>query len=152
MSAPDFTSILNETVESVERPALPPLGTYVMSIPTVPKMDSRDRWDVIDIAVKGVSIGDDVDPDLMKAYGAVSSVTARISFMFDKEDKAAFEQTHFRLKTFLENHLGIDPKLTLKEALNAAVNKQCLVEISYRADKNDPSIMYTNVKRTAPLN
>lgn len=151
MSVPNFNDILNQTIESVERPALPPTGHYVMVISAVPRMDSRDKWDIIDFPLKGVRADDDVDPDLMKEYGAATSVTARQSFMFDKEDAASFDQTRFRLKKFLEDTLGIDPALTMKEALNAAVNKQVLVEINYRPDKNDPSILYTNVKSVAAV-
>lgn len=151
MAAPNFNEILGQAIESIERPALPPTGHYVMVIPSIPKMDTRDRWDVIDISLKGVRAGDDVDADMLKEYGAVSSVIGRVSFMFDKEDAAAFDQTRFRLKTFLEKHVGVDPSLSIKEALNDCVNKQVMAEINYRADKNDPSILYVNVKSTAAV-
>lgn len=151
MSAPNFNDILDQTVESVERPALPPMGHYIMVINSVPRMDTRDPWDVVDFPLKGVRATDDVDPDLLKEYGSPTSVTARHSFMFNKEDAASFDQTKFRLKNFLEKTLGIDPTLTMKEALNASVNKQLLVEINYRPDKTDPSIMYTNVKSVAAV-
>lgn len=151
MAAPNFNDILSKTVESVERPALPPTGHYVMNINRVPTMVEREKFDVIDVPFVGVSAGDDVDPDLLAGYGSVSSVSARRSFMFDKEDKARFDRTLFSLKTFLEKHLGIDPSLSIKEALNECVNKKCMVEIGYRPDGNDPSIMYTDVKSTSAI-
>jgi hypothetical protein len=152
MAAPNFNDILSQTIESVERPALPPMGHYVMNINSIPRMDStKEKWDIIEFPLKGVRASDDVDPDMLKEYGAATSVTARLSFMFDKEDAASFDQTRFRLKTFLENHVGVDPALSIKEALNDCVNKQILVEINYRPDKADPSILYVNVKSTAAV-
>lgn len=151
MAAPNFNEILGQAVESIERPALPPTGHYVMQINSIPKMESRDKWDVIDVPLKGVRASDDVDADMLREYGAVTSVVGRVSFMFDKEDKAAFDQTLFRLKNFLEKHVGVDAGLSIKEALNECVNKQVLAEINYRPDKNDPSILYTNVKSTAAV-
>jgi hypothetical protein len=145
----DFNNILNETIETVERPPIPPGGHYLMVVNAVPKITDREQYQIVDVFLKGVSAGDDVDPDLLKEYGKVDSVTARRSFIFNKEDNAAFQQTKFRLETFLFDHLGIELGVSLKEALNASVNKKVLVEIGARPDKEDPTVLYTDVKSTA---
>lgn len=149
---PNFQDILNQTVESVERPPLPPLGHYELVVSKVPIMTSRGQYDIIEFPMGVVQALDDVDPDDLKKYGSLKKVFLRKSFLFDREDEVAFATTHANLKDFLEKHLGIEETdVPLKQALNAAVNKKCVGQLRYRADKNDPEIQYPELGRTAPL-
>lgn len=147
----DFNNILNETIETVERPPLPPAGHYEMVVNALPKITDRESFQIIDFMLKGVKAGEDVDPDLLKEYGKVDSVVVRRSFIFNKEDAAAFAQAKFRLETFLFEHLGIEMGVTLKEALNSSVNKRCIAEVGARPDRDDPSILYPDVKSTSKV-
>ena len=151
MAGLDFNNILSETVETVERAPIPPAGHYQMVVNGIPRQVDGDTQQRITFMLKGVKPGDDVDPDLLKAYGKIDSVTVPHTFFFDKEDAARFGQTKEKLQRFLFEHLGIPFDISLKEAINQSVNKKCLVEISARPDKDDPTILYTNVKSTAAL-
>lgn len=147
----NFNDILNETVETVERPPLPPGGHYRMVVQGLPKINDTDQFQIVNFMLKGVAAMDDVDPDLLKEYGKVDSVVVQRSFIFNKEDQAAFKQAQFRLETFLFEHLGIPLGISLKEALNQSVNKQVIGEVGARPDRNDPTILYPDIKSTAAV-
>lgn len=152
---PNFDDILDKTLESVERPPLAPIGEYIFQVTKLPEprdLDSpKGSWKVVEFPMQAVRPTDSVDPDMMAAYGEAKNIRVRNTFMFDKNDEAASAQTEFRLKTFLQDHLGIPSNMSLKEALNASVNKQCIGTLRYRADANSPDIQYHDLGKTAPL-
>jgi len=153
---PNLDYIMDRAAESVERPPLAPLGDYVFQVTALPETreltSPKGSWDVLEFPLQGVRPTDDVDPDLFKAYGEARNIRVRKSFLFtkDQSDKAAIEQTTFNLKTFLVDHLGGDPSLTIKELINSAVNKQCIGTLRYRAG-DDPTVQYHDLGKTAPL-
>lgn len=157
--AVDFNKALNSAVESIERPPVPPVGHYVWQITKVPVMEKRgkdDMYQVVEFPLQAVSVfedANDVDPDDLKAYGKVTGIRDRLTFMFDTTDDARFQQTLFRLKTFLKDHLKLDvnENTPLKEALNMAVNKRFVAPLSHRPDPQNPETLYTQVGRTAPF-
>ncbi len=157
---PDFNEIMGKTVEETQRPPLPPIGTYEMFVNKIP--ESRDivspkgSWNAIEFTFTATRALDDVDQDELREYGAPKQIMGlRRSFMFPKgntpEDKTAFAQTEANLKDFLTKHLGIDPKLSYKEAFTVAVNKKCLGSVAHRQDPNNPENFYPDLKRTAPI-
>ncbi len=145
------SEILSKPAVSIERPPLPPKGTYVLAVQGQPKKTDRKEYEVLDFTMKGVRPTDDVDTDELKAYGAPSNIIVRKSFLFNTQDEAAFRQTEFNLKEWLTRHLGQDETLTLKELINGAANKQCLGVIDYRPNAENPEIMYPDLKKTAPI-
>lgn len=151
---PSFSDILTKTAESVERPPLPPKGTYVLVITGQPKKTDRKEYEILEFSLKGVrpdANAADVDMEELQKYGAASNIICRKSFLFNTTDEAQFKQTEYNLRQFFESHLKLDPTLTMKELMNAAVGKQCLGYIDYRPDQENPEVMYVDLKRTAPL-
>lgn len=149
----NFADIATKKVEDVERPALPPVGTYrwrVTKLPEQSKVGKDDQYDVVTFYVQAQEALDNVDLEDYK--GEVNGILNRVQFMFDTLDEAKFEQTLFRLRTFTERHLKCaEPGMSINEALNAAIGQECLGDIKWRQDKNDPDTMYAEIGRTAPV-
>lgn len=152
---PSFNEVLSKSAESIERPPLPPKGTYVLAVAGQPKPPRESKqWEVLDIQLRGVrpdANAADVDMDALKAYGDPKNILVRKSFLFDTTDNAAFANTEFQLREFLVKHLGLDASLSIKELLALSVNKQCIGVIDFRPDDNDPERIYVDLKRTAPV-
>lgn len=152
----NFKDALNTKVGDIERPPLPPIGTYVFQITKVPVIREQSggdnqTWDVVDfncIAVEAVNV-DDAE---LQEFGSLKNITQRVSFMFDKGDQTAFDTTMSRLRTFLEKHVKVaDESMSLSEALNASVNGRFLGEVGWRPDKRNPEVMFANIGKTAPV-
>lgn len=152
---PSFNEVLTKAAETIERPPMPPKGTYVLAVAGQPKPPRESKqWEVLDIQMRGVRPdmnAGDVDLDELKAYGDPKNIIVRKSFLFDTTDNAAFANTEFQLREFLVKHLGLDGSLTIKELLAMSVNKQCIGVIDFRPDAEDPERVYVDLKRTAPL-
>lgn len=152
----DFNSILDKKLDTIERPPLIPAGTYkaVVKKPASIETIADGKYDVLDFQMQLLEpAGDDVDPADLTAYGGCGphAITRR-RFMFNKEDEAMFKRTEFDLRRFLEDHLKCATEsMSLKEAINAAVNSTCLIVMKWRADKNDPEVMYSEISKTAPI-
>lgn len=153
----NFNDSLNKKMADVERPPLCPPGTYRAAVKKIPSIETigDGKWDVLDFQMQLIEVAaDDVDQDELKKFGGLGNhAVMRHRFMFSKEDEANFKRTEYNLKRFLQDHLKVDGAATasLKEAINNSVNAQCLVTVKWRADKNDPETMYSEINRTAPL-
>jgi hypothetical protein len=149
----NFADIASKKVEDVERPPLPPVGTYRWKVTKLPEQTKRgqdDQWDVVEFAVQAQEAYDNVDMDDYK--GDVTGIFNRVTFMFDTTDEAKFEQTLYRLRTFLERHLRCSEEgMSVSEALNASVGQEFLGDIKWRQDKNDQEMFYAEIGKTAPV-
>ena len=148
----NFADAATKKVAEIERPPLPPVGTYRWSITKLPVVtQSNDgKWDILTVTVRAVEALDDVDMDGFA--GEVTNITNQVKFMFNKEDEAEFEKSLFRARTFFEKHVRCaDEDATLAQAINASVNQQFLGTIVWQQDKTDQEIFYANIGRTAPL-
>jgi hypothetical protein len=154
---PNFDDIADKVLETVERPPLAPLGDYVFQVLKLPERrevsSDKGAWDALEFSLRGVRPTEGVDPDLFKAFGDAKNILVRKTFMFtkDQDDKAGFETTQANLRDFLVKHLGLDASMSIKEGINASVGKQCIGTLKYRADRDDPSTMFHDLGRTAPL-
>lgn len=152
-----FTDALDRRLEDVKRPPNPPVGHYTFQVSKHPENSSFDSkatgktFDRVEFQMKILEARDDVDPDDLEEYGDVAGFTTRNSFLFDNEDETAFDRSLFNLKRFLHDHLGVDPALSVSEALAAAVGAQCIGELKHRPDPNDPEVVYAELGRTAAL-
>lgn len=148
----NFADVANKKVADVERPPLPPVGTYRWSITKLPVVTTSNdgKWDILTIPVRALEAMDDVD---MTDYsGDVTNITNQIKFMFNKEEEAEFEKSLYRVRTFFEKHVKCaNEDDTISQALNNSVNQQFLGSIAWQQDKNDPELFYANLSRTAPL-
>jgi hypothetical protein len=148
----NFADVANTKVSEIERPPLPPVGTYRWQITKLPAVTTSGdgKWDILTVLVRALEAQDDVD---MTDYaGEVTNITNQLKFMFNKEDEVEFEKSLFRAKTFFVKHVKCaDDDDTVSQMLNKSVNQQFLGSIAWQQDKNDPEIFYANVARTAPL-
>lgn len=156
---PDFRSSLSKPLESIERPPLAPAGVYRFKI-TKPAVfgevnSANGNWDTVTFLLQAQEAIDVADVDALNAFGPVRNVNLSQRFMFPKgdspEDKINYVRTENRLRSFLERHLGLSASLSMAEALDQAVGQECLGTVGYRQDRDDPEVMYAELKQTAPL-
>lgn len=148
----NFADVASKKMDEVERPPLPPVGTYRWQITKLPESTTsgNGEWDIVNISVRAVEALDDVDMSDYK--GEVTNIMQSVRFMFNKQDEVEFEKSLFRFRTFLEKHVRCaEPDMSIAQAMNAAVNQQFLGTIAWRQDKEDAELFHANISRTAPL-
>lgn len=150
----DFASIASKKVEEVERPPLPPVGTYrwrVTKIPTQTK-SGDEQWEMVNFSCKVIEAMDNVELDDYK--GDPTNIMLTKSFVFNTQDEAAFETTLFQLRQFCEKHLQcVEDGMSIAEMLNASVNSEFLGDVKWQQDKRDQSgeTFNAQIGRTAPV-
>lgn len=153
----NFNDVLNTPVTDIEKPPLPPFGSYKMIVtkpPVLRQITGKDgtEYDVLDFICRGLEAGPDVDASALEAYGPVKNIVQTHTFMFNKSDETAFKTTLSRLRTFLEKHLNLPVEgIELKEALPKAVNAAFMANIQYDPDPRDASNMFARIKSTGPV-
>lgn len=148
----NFADAATKKIADVERPPLPPVGTYRWQITKLPevKTSGDGKWDILTVLCRAHEAMDDVDTSQLA--GEVTNVTNQIKFMFNKEDEAEFDKSLYRVRTFFEKHVQCaDESDSIAQALNKSVNQQFLGSIAWQQDKTDPEVFYANIARTAPL-
>lgn len=148
----NFNDVANRKPEEIERPPLPPVGTYRWTITKLfNQTTSNDgKWDILNFPVRAVEALEDVD---MEGYkGEVTNIVQSVRFMFNKEDEVEFEKTLDRVKTFLTKHVKCwEDGEPMSLGLNNSVNQQFLAPIVWSQDKQDPELFHANIGKTAPL-
>lgn len=151
----NFADIAKKQLSEIERPPLPPIGMYRWQVTKIPAAeDSGDKlWTSLRFPVKAIEAYDNVDADELRKFGGIKNVVSSVQFLFDNSDTTKFQQTEFRLKTFLEKHLQVEnaANMSLGEALTAALNCQCDGEFAHRPDKNDRELVYGEIRKTSPV-
>lgn len=149
---PNFNDIANRKPEEIERPPLPPVGTYRWRILKLPESSTSNdgKWDILNFSVRAMEALPDVDLEGYK--GEVTNILQSVRFMFNKEDEVEFEKSLDRLKTFLMKHLKCwEDGEEMRIGLNNSVGQEFLAPIVWRQDKEDPEIFHANIGKTAPL-
>jgi hypothetical protein len=148
---PDFSSILNKKAADVEKPPLPPQGSYIFEITKVPEFKEvgGGDWDMLIILCKAVEAMDNVDTDDYK--GDITGIRLSKTFLFNKNDEAEFAKTEYSLAQFLENHVGvIEDGMSLGEALNVCKGARFIGDVKWRADNRVEGEFQAEIGRTAP--
>ena len=152
----DFNEALNLKADDIKQPPKLPVGTYTALVAKVPEISlSEDqRFKFVDFQLRLVKAEQDVDEDELRQYGGLNGRTIRHRFLFNTgespEEDASAKRSLYYLKQFLIDHLQVD-KAEMKLMLDDSVNRQCLVSIGRRPDKNNMEIQYEDIKRTAPV-
>ena len=152
---PRFADALNRSAETIKRPPPLPVGTYIFRVTKQPdppqEMNTKNGiMDALRVPVAVVSPVE-VDQSDLDAFGNVQNQPARIDFLFPREDENGFERTLARFKMFA-SHCGIDIEDgTFGSWLQEINNCQFSGEIGHRIDPNDESNIYSEIKRTAPV-
>ena len=148
----NFADVANKKIADVEKPPLPPVGTYRFGVTKLPSTTTTndDKWDILTIPCRALEALDDVDMD---GYaGEVTNIVLSVKYMFNKEDEVEFDKSLYRARTFFEKHVKCaEESDTIAQALNKSINQQFLGTISWSQDKNDPEVFHANIARTAPL-
>jgi hypothetical protein len=150
----DFASIASKKIEDVERPPLPPVGTYRFRVTKIPSTTKSgdEQWEFLRFQCKVVEALDNVELD---GYpGDVSNIMLSKSFVFNSSDEAAFETTLFQVRQFCEKHLQcVEPGMSIAEMLNNSVNAEFLGDVRWQQDKRDQSgeTFNAEIGRTAPV-
>jgi hypothetical protein len=154
-----FTDALDRKAEEIQRPPNLPMGHYTFAVKAVPEIEdfesakTGDTFDRVQFQMACIEAQDDVDEDELTAFGNVSGQTLRKTFLFNTTEgkESEFARSEYNLKRFLVDHLGLDESMTMEELLNAAVNAQCIAEVTHRPDPSDPEIVYAELGRTTAL-
>lgn len=147
----NMQDILNKPMSAIEAPKPIPAGTYLGVIDGNPEFikSAKKQTDGCVFSVKLVQPQGDVDQaslqtSLQKADGTMKSLTD----VKVKVTQWLTEDSLWRVKQFLEEHLGISPGLSLGEAIPQAMGKQVLVTIKHRPS-DDGQNLYMEVAGTA---
>ena len=157
MNEVDFSAALDANVEDLPEPKDPPQGTYIWSVNKVPAVSTTNsgEWTIVEFPLQAVSAEADVDEDDLADFGDVGSIFNRISFMAptaeDKDNDR--KKTLKAIRNFLTRTLRIEVEdgMTLRQMLDASVNHQFLGQVVWEPKKDDPEVIYVNVKNYAPL-
>lgn len=149
----DFNKMLETKAGDVERPVLAPIGTYIMLIKALPKMDliADGAYQKVSFRLQGVEPTEDVQEAFEAWPGKIENVGLNLDFLFDMNDEDSFAKTQYAMAKFLTEHLGLDPSLSLGEQLSESLHCQCMVSLTHRQDKRDAEGMFLNVAKTAPV-
>lgn len=151
----NFAEAATKRVAEIEKPPLPPVGTYRWSVTKLPEITTTQdgAWDIVTYNVRAIEALDDVDMDGYK--GEVTNITSQVKFMFNKNDEVEFEKSEFRHRTFLEKHVRCaDDEMSIAQAMNASVNQQFLGKIVWnpgKAGSANEGEFFANLQGTAPL-
>ncbi len=150
----DFASIASRKVEEVERPPLPPVGTYRFRVMKVPESSKSgdEQWEFLRFNCRAVEALDNVE--VGDYPGDIGNIMLSKSFVFNSADEAAFETALFQLRQFCEKHLRCtEAGMTVAEMLNASVNQEFLGDVAWKQDKRDQSgeTFNAEIGRTAPV-
>lgn len=149
---PDFSSILNKRAADIEKPPLPPQGTYRFTVTKVPEFKEvgGGDWDMAIFQCQAVEAMDNVDMDDYK--GDVKGIRLSKTFLFNKNDEVEFAKTEYSMRGFLQNHLGVlDDDMSIGEALNTCKGAEFLGDVKWREDNRAPGEFQAEIGRTAPV-
>lgn len=146
----NFAEALATRFEDIEKPPLPPLGTYNWQIKSY-KQDARGDFEIVEFQVTAISATEEVNAEELAAYGPVTGISTRLAFLFDKNDQNRFATTLDRLKTFLSEHVGcFSDGQSVKEGLANSLGGVFSASTRYRPNRDDPETQYFEIDRTAP--
>lgn len=154
---PKFSESLDRRLEEVERPVNPPIGYYTWQVTKHPDVDTFESaagepFTRVTWQCKAVEAQEDVDPDELAEFGNVAGFACRKVFLFNEAEgkERDFDNSEFQMKQFMLA-IGASEEMSRSEAMAACVNGMFIGELTHRADKNDPDVIYAEIKKTAAL-
>lgn len=157
MAALDFNKALDVKASDVAPVPVPPIGHYVWQVTKVPEIQDGDIWQSVNFPVACIGVyedADDVDRDELKEFGKIQGYQNRKSFMFNKQEGTETDLISFQnqIMRFMIDHLKAgDDSMTLRQLMNASVNKRFVGQLTHKPDKQDPETTRANIGKTAPL-
>jgi hypothetical protein len=150
-----FSKILTRKIEDTAPVPLAPVGFYIFQVISDAAITVRGEFEIVEFQLRGVQAADDDSVDMaeLTAFGGAKNVLVRKSILFptDGEKEADILKAQNDLKRFLSDHLNIDPSLDFKTALSQVKGKTCLGQVGHRPDKQNPDVVYSELKKTMPV-
>lgn len=147
MSKPeaDFEAILNVQMDNIEKPKPIPQGRYHAVVKTYKFITSKEKN----------TPGAEVTFRLVRPIETEDDELANSMDFSEKEFRTTYwlsKDAQFRAKEFLEAHLGIHSSgRNMGEVWKDCPNQECGVQIVHNPKKDDPSVIYANIKETFSL-
>lgn len=146
MNAPNFSSILDQPVNEIDKPKPLPTGSYIGIVDGIPVFgkSKQKQTDFVEFSIKPMSTKEDVDQialaDALKGK-ALAEKKLRLTFYLT-------EDSVYRLDTFMFEHLdGIELGTSRKQAISMVPGKQVGVVIRHRASEDGTQI-YSEIGST----
>jgi hypothetical protein len=149
---PDFSSILNKKAADVEKPQLPPQGSYIFQITKVPEFKEvgGGDWERLLVQCQAVEALDNVEVDDYK--GEITNIRLSKTFLFNKNDEAEFAKIEYSMTQFFQNHACvIEEGMSIGEAINSAKGARFIGDVKWRADSRSEGDFQAEIGRTAPV-
>lgn len=138
MTAPNFSSILDESPTEVARPQPAPVGTYLCVVTGQPNMgeSTKKKTPFVEFQLKPIQAADDVDPEELAVY------LERVGELSAKPFKHTIYLTEANVYRLDEFHqacgLDMSDGATRKQRNDAVINSQVLVYYKHRpSDRGD---------------
>lgn len=143
MSAPNFSSVLDQKVEDIEKPKPLPVGTYIGVINAAPEIGPVGKNNTLaaKFKIKILMADSDVDQDLLSAMGGIKEREIQHTLWLT-EDAA------WRAKEFVEQCGVSGASKTLRESLTECMGCQIKLNLNHRPSE-DGKELYLNIKSTA---
>jgi len=138
----DFNELLNADIDSFEKPAPLPVGSYEAFVKST-KFDKsqQKQTDYVRLTLGVTAAGPDVDPDQLAEFQSISNL-ADVELTYDYY---ITEKSLYRLKDDARNVFGIQGQATLAQIIEQLPSKEVTVQIAHTASK-DGKTQYANVK------
>lgn len=150
---PNFSSILDRKPDEIEEPKPFPVGWYLVILQGQPQKgeSSQKKTEYWDFPCKILAPQEGVSQEEIEKFGGVQGkeLKGRSGLRYYVTEESAY-----RLKEFLIDHLAIDPTAsdgstkTMRMLMAEAPGKQCLVEIRHNPSQ-DGKRLYSEVNATA---
>lgn len=139
MNAPNFSSILDHEVQTIDKPKPLPVGSYIGLADGMPKFDksTKQKTDYVEFNVKPLSAKEDVNQTaLAEALNGKSLTDKKLRLTFYLTEDAVY-----RLDTFMFEHLdGIEIGMSRKQAISMVPGRQFGFTIRHRASEDGTQI------------
>lgn len=151
--APNFSSLLDDTADHVERPKGLPTGTYIFSVGRWEEgKSSKKKTPFVRFAMTPISAEDDVDPDELAE--ALTNGNGEVGALDQKKMSITFYVTAealYRLVEFHE-HCGLDlsEELSHRQRNDEVLGTQVRGYVAPRENDDPNAPVYVEIKRTLP--
>lgn len=152
MAKPDFTSVLDQMPDEIERPKPLPPGSYICLIKDRPVQDKSAQKETpyVEFTLHPIEALETVDPeDLEDALTRANGEKKKLS---DMSIRARFYDTAdagWRLKKFLLNDCQLENTGSIGQIIENVVGCQVVAHIKHRSTGED---VFMDLKGTSPVN
>lgn len=144
----DFTSLLDKPVDEIERPKPIPAGTYKAVVVRHEFGESnRKQTPYCRYYFRPFEPMDDIDTDQFEEFGGMEKLQNKEL----REDFWLTDEAMFRLRSFLENAIGLKGEgRSLGEVIPEADSQEVLISVTHRTS-DDGEQVFANISNFASV-